>query len=180
MRAAPIGAYFEGDPARAAEHARRSAEVTHAHPDGQAGAMAVAAAAAVAATVREGRELLEIAIEHTPPSETRQGLIAARDVSFDGSVEAAVRVLGNGSQVTSPDTVPFALWSAARSLGRFGEAMWNTVAGLGDCDTNCAIVGGIVILAAGGEALPLGWAESRESLERLAWIGTSGRAKQLG
>ncbi len=180
MRAGPIGAYFEGDPACAAAHAQRSAEVTHAHLDGQAGAMAVAAAAAVAASGLEGKELLEVAIEHTPRSETRQGLIAARELSFDCSVEAAVRVLGNGSQITSPDTVPFALWSAARCLGRFEEAMWQTVAGLGDRDTNCAIVGGIVILSPGGDALPLGWHESRESLERLAWIGTPGRAKPLG
>jgi ADP-ribosylglycohydrolase len=54
MRAAPIGAYFEGDPVRAAEQGRLSAEVTHAHPEGQAGAMAVSAAAACASALEKG------------------------------------------------------------------------------------------------------------------------------
>src|SRR5437867_1565478 len=44
MRSAPIGAYFAEDIASVIEHARRSAMVTHAHPDGQAGAIAVAVA----------------------------------------------------------------------------------------------------------------------------------------
>jgi ADP-ribosylglycohydrolase len=175
MRAAPIGAYFEGDPARAADEARRSAAVTHAHAEGQAGAMAVAAAAACAATVRDGRSLLDAALEHTPDGPTRDGLIAARALSLDADVQAAVHTLGNGSRVTAPDTVPFALWSAARRLGSFVEAMWQTVAGLGDRDTNCAIVGGIVILSPGGDAIPADWYESRESLERLARIGTHPR-----
>src|SRR5262249_47308079 len=39
MRAAPVGAYFADDPEAVVEHARASAEVTHAHPDGQAGAI---------------------------------------------------------------------------------------------------------------------------------------------
>ena len=45
MRAAPIGGYFSGNPRRAAKEAQLSAVVTHAHPEGQAGAIAVAAVA---------------------------------------------------------------------------------------------------------------------------------------
>src|SRR5581483_970505 len=37
MRAAPIGGYFADDLERVAAEARASAEVTHAHPEGQAG-----------------------------------------------------------------------------------------------------------------------------------------------
>jgi len=40
MRAAPIGAYFADDCERVVYEARLSAEVTHAHPDGQTGAAA--------------------------------------------------------------------------------------------------------------------------------------------
>ena len=46
MRAAPIGGYFWDDLEVASEQAQRSAEVTHAHPEGQAGAAGVAVAAA--------------------------------------------------------------------------------------------------------------------------------------
>src|SRR6185503_8046412 len=48
MRAAPIGAFFHDNPERAAQEAELSAEVTHAHIEGRAGAIAVAAAASFA------------------------------------------------------------------------------------------------------------------------------------
>jgi len=44
MRVAPIGAYFADDLSKAAEQTVLSAEVTHSHPEGIAGAVAVAAA----------------------------------------------------------------------------------------------------------------------------------------
>src|SRR6185436_8927796 len=51
MRAGVIGAYFAEDPAQIiVEQARLSAEVTHTNPEGMAGAIAVALAAAWAAT----------------------------------------------------------------------------------------------------------------------------------
>lgn len=72
--------------------------------------------------------------------------------------------LGTGARVTSMDTVPFSLWCAARYLDHFEEAMWGTVSGLGDRDTTCAIVGGIVALAAPA-TVPAAWREAREPLE---------------
>src|SRR5437660_11298938 len=84
------------------------------------------------------------------------------DLAPDLSVETAVASLGNGSAVTAPDTVPFALWCAARHLSSYEEALWITVSGLGDRDTTCAIVGGIVVMYAGIESIPKQWLESRE------------------
>jgi hypothetical protein len=46
-------------------------------------------------------------------------------------------------------------------LDNFEEAMWWTVGGLGDSDTTCAIVGGIVALSA---PVPHNWIASREPL----------------
>src|SRR5208337_4731945 len=156
MRVAPLGAYFaEEDFSRVVQEARASAEVTHGHPEGQAGAIAVAVAAAWAWRVGAGRhrhapgQLLELAIEHTPLGETHSGLERALTVSRDVSAFSAATWLGSGYLVTSPDTVPFSLWCADRHLDNYTEAMWTTVAGLGDRDTTCAIVGGIVALAAG-------------------------------
>src|SRR5256885_69567 len=48
MRVAPVGAYFADDLDALHFHARASAQVTHAHVEGQAGALAVALAAAFA------------------------------------------------------------------------------------------------------------------------------------
>jgi ADP-ribosylglycohydrolase len=170
MRAAPIGAYFAGDFPRAAEEADRAAEVTHAHPEGRAGAVAVAVAAAWVATGnREADALFETVLTHTPSGQTREGIERARALAPDGDVQSAVRTLGNGSRATSQDTVPFALWCAAQKLDSYAEALWLTVSGLGDRDTTCAIVGGI-IASHPACIIPKAWVESREPLTELPQV----------
>lgn len=166
MRAAPLGAWFADDWTELVTQARASAEVTHGHPEGQAGAIAVAAAAAWAwrhrdDAARRPHELLAVAAEHTPPGETRVGLVRALELPEHATIREAAAVLGNGSGVIAQDTVPFALWSAARNLGDFEAAMWNTVVAGGDVDTTCAIVGGIVAITA---EVPPHWREAREPL----------------
>ena len=75
----------------------------------------------------------------------------------------AMRKLGTGEKVSAQDTVPFCLWSAAHHLDNFEDALWWTVKGLGDCDTTCAIVGGIVALSA--PKIPELWLQRREPLK---------------
>ncbi len=67
--------------------------------------------------------------------------------------------------MTAQDTVPFALWCAARHLQNYHEAMFTTLEGDGDSDTNCAIVGSIVALRVGAEGIPASWLNSREPLD---------------
>jgi ADP-ribosylglycohydrolase len=168
MRAAPIGAYFCDDFDRAADAARASAQVTHAHAEGQAGAIAVAVAAAwAAAGGSTAGALFDVALGYTPAGETRAGIADAAQLPLDAAVSAAAAALGCGERVVAQDTVPFALWCAARHLGSFEEAMWATVSGLGDRDTTCAIVGGIVAALPAAE-VPRRWIDAREPLERLA------------
>jgi ADP-ribosylglycohydrolase len=167
MRAAPVGAYFADDYQRVVAEARASAEVTHAHPDGQTGA--VAAALAAAWMVREGKPaakvghaLIEFVLEQLPRTETYHQLKKALEVPLNQSPERAALILGNGSRVIASDTIPFCLWCAARHADSYTDALWTTVSGLGDCDTNCAIVGGIVALSAGRESIPKEWLKARE------------------
>ena len=75
--------------------------------------------------------------------------------------------VGNGSKVSAQDTVPFALWCAARHLDDYAGAMWSTLSVGGDIDTNCAIVGGIVSLAVGREGIPSDWLWFREALPEI-------------
>jgi ADP-ribosylglycohydrolase len=170
MRVAPLGAYFADDLARAAEEAKLSAEVTHAHPDGIAGAVAVAVGAAVATAGRGDppddvrRRLWDAVLDLTPPSETRDGIADAARLSPDLPPETAAGRLGSGYKVISSDTVPFCLWSAARWIEDYEEAFWATAAGLGDRDTTCAIVGGIAASYAGVKNIPQTWRAERESL----------------
>lgn len=170
MRVAPVGAYFCDDYERVTIEARKSAAVTHAHPDGQAGAIAAAVASAFAANVNGaaiqkcGSELFKTVLQFTPKGETYAGLEAAAAMSLDLSVRSAAGFLGNGSEVCSHDTVPFCIWAAARHLDSYQEAMWQTVSALGDRDTTCAIVGGIVALAVGSNGIPAEWLRAREAL----------------
>jgi ADP-ribosylglycohydrolase len=150
MRVAPLGAYFADDLDAVVSQARASAEVTHAHPDGQAGAVAVA--------------LLKAAFHHTPAGPTSDGLAKALTIPLDYDPRTAASALGSGFRVLSWDTVPFALWCAARHLDDYAEALWTTVSGLGDRDTTCAMAGGVVALSAGRASIPAEWLSSREPL----------------
>jgi ADP-ribosylglycohydrolase len=168
MRAGPLGAYFASDaPGRIVEQASLSAEVTHSHAEAIAGAIAVALAAAWAATHSASADnaqtaFLDFVLEHTPDTYVRAGIATARRFEAHCSVMMAAAVLGNGSKVSAPDTVPFALWCASHHLGEFEQAMWVTVSALGDRDTTCAIVGSIVALSASD--LPAAWLAAREPL----------------
>lgn len=169
MRSAPIGAYFSDDLDRVVYEAKSSAEVTHSHPDGKSGA--VAAALATAWMVREGKSsaeagyaLIEFVLERLPQTETFFQLKKALTVPFDVSPERAALILGNGSRVISSDTVPFCLWCAARHATSYADALWATVGGLGDRDTTCAIVGGIVAVNAKSAHIPEEWLKAREPI----------------
>lgn len=167
MRAGPIGGYFADDLPACVDNARLSATVTHAHPDGQAGAIAVAVSAAVAtnlADAEDSRQIIEAAIELTPDTATRRGLQEALETPLHFDARTAANKLGNGGRVISSDTVPFSLWAAAKCLDSFEDAMWTTVSALGDRDTTCAIVGSIVAMAVGKKGVPQLWLDHREPL----------------
>ncbi len=78
------------------------------------------------------------------------GLRRARDMLDYADAGTVAAVLGCGRRTSAHDTVPFALWSAARALGDYEEAFWTTAQVGGDVDTNCAIVGGVRRRGEGG------------------------------
>lgn len=170
MRSAPIGAYFAGDVENLILHATRAAEITHSHPEAIAGAIAVAAAAGVAAMSRaEGTspchdEFLERLIELVPDSEVRALLVKARSMGKVTSISFPTSVLGDGTNMSAQDTVPFALWCCARKLTNFEEAVWLGIRGGVDRDTIAAIVGGVVACHVGKEQIPAEWVSRREAL----------------
>jgi ADP-ribosylglycohydrolase len=164
MRVAPLGAYFADDLDAAVAAAARSARPTHAHPDGVAGAVAIAVAAAAAARGDDGAALVAEVLARTPPGDTRDALARAARFSLDADPFTVASAVGNGARVIASDTVPFCVWAAARHLADYAEALWTTASVLGDMDTTCAIVGGVVVLAAGAETIPAAWLDAREAL----------------
>ncbi|MGN2637211.1 ADP-ribosylglycohydrolase family protein [Nocardia takedensis] len=179
MRVAPLGAYYARDTDRIVAQAVRSARVTHTHPEGVAGAIAVALAAGQAARARltgaplAPHDLLTAVIDRLADGETSRGVRQARTLLGAPVVEAA-QALGNGSKVTAQDTVPFALWAAATHLSDYPCAIAACLAADGDIDTTSAIVGGIVGAftgrgtSAGRVGVPPQWIAAREPLPR--WV----------
>ncbi|MER5766418.1 ADP-ribosylglycohydrolase family protein [Streptomyces sp. NPDC001985] len=166
MRIAPLGAWYAEDPEQAIHQAEISSYTTHQHREAVVGAMAVAAAAALAAAPAgppEPAELLDGVIALVPRSAVGAGLRRARDMLDYDDASTVAAVLGSGRRTSAHDTVPFALWSAARSLSDFERAFWTTAQVGGDVDTTCAIACGVV--AAGGAGRPpADWLERTEAL----------------
>ncbi|MFI6152722.1 ADP-ribosylglycohydrolase family protein [Kitasatospora sp. NPDC051170] len=173
MRVAPLGAWFADDLDRAAQQAELQALTTHSHPEAVAGAVAVALAAAIAVRSRgdvapERGELLTEIAGRLPESDVRSGLRTAARMPAGTSVRHAAAVLGSGLLLSAPDTVPFALWSAAGHLDSLPEALWQTLEGWGDRDTTCAIAGGVVAARTGTAEVPAAWLTAREALPE--WV----------
>ncbi|MBY8875381.1 ADP-ribosylglycohydrolase family protein [Micromonospora sp. PLK6-60] len=178
MRVGPLGAWFADSTRRAADQARASAEVTHAHPEGIAGAVAVAVAASLAARARltgdrpaPARLLAAVAAALDPTGDVHQGVRRAATL-LGGPLPRAVDALGNGSRVTAQDTVPFTLWVAATHLDDYPAAVRACVEAGGDVDTTAAIAGAVVAAYAGigtPGGVPAGWLAAREPLPD--WLG---------
>ncbi len=175
MRVAPIGTYFADELNAVVENARLSAEITHSHPEGVAGAIAVAVATAIAWQLKEAKQrpkrsqFIEQILPYIPSSEVKSKVQQAANISARTSLENAVAMLGNGYRISAQDTVPFVLWSAGENLHDYEQAIWQTASALGDVDTTCAMVGGIVAMYTGVEGIPAEWISKREPLPEWAF-----------
>jgi len=167
MRAAPLGAWHADSLAHAAAQGARAAEVTHAHPEGIAGGVAVAVAASLAGAARLGGhrpepdQLLAAVAQQVRPGHVQDGLRAAVKIK---NREVAAYELGCGARAMAQDTVPFALWVAARYLDDYPSAVAACLDAGGDVDTTCAIAGGVVAAYTGTAGIPAAWLATREPL----------------
>ena len=174
MRSAPIGAYFADDLEKVVEQAQRSALITHTHADGIAGAIAVAVSTAIAHQQRQNgkrpscAEFIGLLLQYLPAGKVRDMIKEVNKLPVQTTAVEAARILGSGYEISASDTVPFAIWCAGQWLDNYQEALWQTLSGLGDTDTTCAIVGGIVALYTGLNGIPSLWLQRREPLP--SWI----------
>ncbi|MGW7441818.1 ADP-ribosylglycohydrolase family protein [Kitasatospora sp. NPDC054795] len=182
MRVAPLGVWFADNLDTVVRQAELQALTTHFHPEAVAGAVAAALAAALAVRSRGGSppgraELLTEVAGRLPDCEVRSGLRIAARLPGHTSVRHAAAVLGSGTLISAPDTVPFALWSAAGHLDSLSEAVWHTLEGWGDKDTTCAIAAGVVAARTGLADVPPGWLAAREPLPN--WVAEASGASGL-
>lgn len=102
-------------------------------------ALAAAWAVRESAGCPTGVSMFDFVLQHTPESPTRKGIEQARQVPRETPIAEVAERLGSGYKVMSVDSVPFVIWNAAHHAHSYPEAMWSTVAGLGDRDTTCAM-----------------------------------------
>jgi ADP-ribosylglycohydrolase len=164
MRVGPLGAYLHDAPAdEVVAQADLSANVTHSHPEGRAGAVAVALAAWLAARGRQaaprnGSDLLRAVAARLPDGlAVTRGMLKAAELRHDTPLLEAVETLGNGRRVSCQDTVPLALWLALNHLDSYERAVRKAIAAGGDTDTTAAIVGSIVAAYGGVACIPRRW-----------------------
>jgi ADP-ribosylglycohydrolase len=157
-------------PEYAAREAMACSAVLGGGPEAHAGATAIALATSWAAAhagelhVSSGHELLRAVFGAVPEGRVKEALGRARTVSLGAPVDLVATTLGNGTQLSAVDTVPLALWCAARHLDSYAEATWAALTALGDIRTLCALVGGIIVLSAGSATIPAAWRNNREPL----------------
>jgi ADP-ribosylglycohydrolase len=168
MRASVIGAYFFDDLQAVKHFAMQSALPTHHHPEAVAGAIAVATAAAIATqqqALSPNDFILKVA-NAVPDTDTKSKILKSMAIPIDFHIDTIRDILGNGRQLIAQDTVPFTIWAAAHHQHNFEAALWKAVSILGDRDTICAIVGGIVAMSAPADTIPPLWLASVEDLEK--------------
>ena len=171
MRVCPIGAYYYDNIQKVKELAAKSAEVTHSNIEAITGAIAIAVGAALATKMKldnsslQPIEFIEKILAELPDSDTKSKISKSKSVSYNYQIDTVKSILGNGTNMTAQDTVPFAIWCTAYNLENFEEALWKAVSILGDRDTICAMVGGMTIMSTRTENIPNNWITAVENFE---------------
>lgn len=141
MRAAPFGVYFRDDLELLVKVVKIDSAITHASEDAEAGALAIALAAAYAA-LRDTDNLLEKIHPYLPDSKVKN-TIYSLDALVNSSMispSQALKVLGTKANVQ--ETVPAALYCFLKCRAFWGGVETAIRAG-GDTDTTAAIVGAL-------------------------------------
>lgn len=173
MRVAAVALEADGDPARAAELARRSATVTHAHPHGIEGAALQAAAIAIAFSSGESEQPLQVTslfsalAALTADASYRQRLDEAQAIAATESF-GEVATLGTG--VAALDSVPTAVCAFALHPDSFRDAVRCAIGLGGDTDTIASMTGAMSGARVGASGIPPHWLARSEGTYRLSEI----------
>jgi ADP-ribosyl-[dinitrogen reductase] hydrolase len=185
MRAPVLGVYESQDLDRLKALVRASTQLTHTDPRAEAGALAVALAAAYGtregpAGVRDAERFFAALRPHLRDDELLGHLRRAEEFLARGaSVAEFVDALGLKDGVTGyiHHTVPVALYAWLRLPEDFRAAVESVVVLGGDTDTTGAIVGGLSGATLGPGAIPREWLDGlREWPRTVAWLRGLGEA----
>lgn len=157
-RTAPVSCLFAHHPSLS-QLTRRAAEVTHAHPDGIAGATLQAHALRALLLTRpdsfdSGQFLNALLLNHDFPRWVTDRLALVRSLLNSEPMTVAQKL---GSGVLAVDSVPCAIWAFASHHTRFEDVVTSACSLGGDTDTICAMAGALAGALLGYQAIPEWW-----------------------
>ena len=171
MRAPMVGLFFAGgSDDEIADAARRTAEVTHAHPLGRDGAVLIALAASLAYAGRMPQETMARLCGYPLATQYRSRLQVAAEWLDDATprpARAVARELGNGIAAVESCVTAVYVGLAFRSRP-FMELLDYAIELRGDVDTIAAMAGAIWGASCGIAGLPEGLLRQLGQRERLA------------
>lgn len=170
MRASVLALFFIGNRAELLDAARKSAEITHAHPLGIAGAVLIAVVTqSLLAHQSTPQIFAELSVVCDAPS-LRLRLHSAEnwlDQQAQPTAKEVAKTLGNG--ITAETSCVTALYIALRFLhADFNAMLAFTIACGGDVDTIAAMAGTLWGAYRGAAALPNTEIEQRAEIAQIA------------
>jgi poly(ADP-ribose) glycohydrolase ARH3 len=174
MRIAPVGFFYHDEGEKLIEYAVKSAEITHKHPLGVAGAVAQSAAVAFAVDASTKGEEIDpesyvneiIAMIGEISTEFASSLVPLKGLSASGVEEAVDLLISNFTRdVSAIGAVPAAI--AAFLLSKsFSDAVIIAVNSGGDTDTTGAMAGAVAGAYYGADDIPAEWLDTMENGEK--------------
>jgi len=168
MRAAPFGVYFRNDLRALVSIVKTDSAITHVSEDAEAGAIAIALAAAYAVN-QDTDDLLEKICEQLPNSKVKNTIYSLGSLINSDCItaEQSLRVLGTRANVR--ETVPAALYCFLK-FDNYIDAVRTIIRSGQDCDTNAAITGALFAAKDGIKNIPkhlIDQIENRDCLFKL-------------
>jgi ADP-ribosyl-[dinitrogen reductase] hydrolase len=167
MRMAPLAFVLAGETAEDRRLIRDVARITHKSDEAYVAALAVVRAMHLVNAGEERGSLLERLAGELPDTRVRDALHVLLKLPATAAVEEAAATVGTSGHAS--ESVPFALYLAARFRGSCEEAILAAVRCGGDTDTIASIAG--QVCGAGGSAIGEAWLARlpvREEIEERA------------
>lgn len=141
MRAAPFGVYYRNDLHSLVNAVKIDSAITHASKDAEAGAIAIALAAAYAVN-NDTDNLLDKIWQQLPESKVKNTIYSLDALITADKItpQQALRVLGTKANVC--ETVPSAIYCFLK-FDNYYDAVLTAIKAGGDTDTTAAIVGAL-------------------------------------
>lgn len=165
MRASPFGVYYRNDIKTLVEVVKIDSAITHASPDAEAGALAIALAAAHCVN-QDCENLLQRIWDYLPDSKVKSSIFSLPSLVNSPFIKPAQALTILGTKANVRETVPAALYCFLK-FNNYGLAVEAAIRAGGDTDTTASIVGALFGAKNGISGIPEEWINNVEDTGKL-------------